>query len=343
MLCHIQESGRKIFLNNSDEISVGHPVLADSFFTKHRPDPGFFSKWKAAGPWNEHFFPIYEWQGILYVGISNFAPEKTEENWCFVQANPDLMQKLWADLNSPVQNSVSPSPTADFNSFDLLSDSDSEESSEESLENSEPAEEFEALGGLDLSAGAPVDLSANFSSEMNAPTLISSDLPPPPPPEFAEAPRSSVPIPGLENENFHWTTLWDSISSEFEHGMIFLVQQGNMIPWKWDPDFKSVNSQQTYSLQKPSPFRIVENTQKPYHGYLVKNDVSSMLFKDWNNGFYPDHLTVCPISVHNAVMGFFVAWGKKPEDTKRSLQTVEASAQQIGDLLAQSPNLLKAA
>ena len=323
---------------------MGYPVLSDLFFKNHRPNSGFFSKWKDAGPWNQNLIPLYEWQGILYVGVSETKSLKFEPHWCLVQANSELMKNLWIELNST---------PAEFTLEDNLSSSGEDSPEPMNLETeSDGAPEGMDLGPTTFGSQTVIsDLPPNpapeFSDEAPDGFLVQSTAPPAPLATSSKPEKTATQGPALsshaEPEDFDWKQIWEKVMSEYEHGIVFLTQQGSALPWKWDPTLKNPESQQPYAIEKPSPFRIVQNTHKPYHGYLIKNDVSSQLFKDWNNGFYPDHLTVSPIIVRESLVGFFMAWGKKPNDSKKALQLIEVSASFVGDLLAQTAGAHKAA
>lgn len=139
-----------------------------------------------------------------------------------------------------------------------------------------------------------------------------------------------------------WKNLWTQLNSTFQHSMVLLFRKGQVLPYKWDPQL-SAAAPKPLSVQKPSPFRIVAKTQKPYHGYLVPNEVSDEFFKIWNKGQYPEHLTMSPIVIGELVAGFVMAWGEASANTKEALQLVDHSAESLGQAFMKKPELLKAA
>jgi hypothetical protein len=58
---------------------------------------------------------------------------------------------------------------------------------------------------------------------------------------------------------------------------------------------------------------------KPYHGFIVQNEISDKFFEDWNESQIPDHLTVYPIVVNDQVIGALLGIAEKAVNQKASL------------------------
>lgn len=92
------------------------PILSSRFFRKHRPDLGFFTKYQSLFPWNEKIIPVYEWNGILYVGClqpPNKFPQ-TSMKIVYVLCEPSILQELWFEFQgaSDTQEAKPPPPGA---------------------------------------------------------------------------------------------------------------------------------------------------------------------------------------------------------------------------------------
>ncbi|MFN7729201.1 MAG: hypothetical protein ACK5P7_08600 [Bdellovibrio sp.] len=310
---------------------MGYPVLADHFFQDQRPTREFFARLKERGPWSPSLLPIYEWQGILFVAFSNLDDVAIAQDWCPVQANPSLMMELYFDLTT--EASVIQDPAA----LELLADE------APTVPPGAPSEDD--FGGLDLSPDE--EKLKPQASEKTEPavdlTALTKATPPPPPlPEFDDLSltpnpaTSATPLPaagGLLPDSSVETELWSKMSQYFEASMICLFQKGQVLPVSWSPNLKNGPAQaKTYSTLKASPFRIVARTQKPYHGYLVPNEISDTFFREWTQGTYPEHLTMSPILSGELIVGFLMGWGKSSAGTKDALTLCETSAKQISSL-----------
>jgi hypothetical protein len=86
---------------------------------------------------------------------------------------------------------------------------------------------------------------------------------------------------------------------------------------------------QEFSLKIPSIFRIVSGTQKPYHGYIVPNDLNGAFFDSWNHGQIPEHVTIVPILDHDLVVGMLIGFGEKSSYTQNVLQFSENTAREL--------------
>jgi hypothetical protein len=110
--------------------------------------------------------------------------------------------------------------------------------------------------------------------------------------------------------------------------MILLKRDSVLSPWLWNANFTpSEQDPQSVSLEKPSPFRIVDRTLKSYHGYVVDGEVQEAFFDNWNNSEVPDVLTISPVVIQDQLVAAVLAIGDKNMNQKTSLQNCEKSAE----------------
>ncbi len=84
-----------------------------------------------------------------------------------------------------------------------------------------------------------------------------------------------------------------------------------------------------FNLKTPSIFKIVSGTQKPYHGYIVLNDLNESFFESWNYGQIPDHVTIIPLMDQDLVVGMIVGLGEKSCYNKNVLQFSENAVKDL--------------
>lgn len=125
--------------------------------------------------------------------------------------------------------------------------------------------------------------------------------------------------------------IFKDLESKFQKSMILLKKGERVRAWKWDHNFgPSSMVSSGISLIRPSPFRIVARTKKPYHGYVVPSDIADKFFGEWNDYITPEHMTIAPILVGDHVIGMLLAIGAKVSgDTKEALSLAEKEANSI--------------
>jgi hypothetical protein len=435
------------------------PILSSRFFEDHRPDQGFFSKWRSFYVWNEKIVPVYEWQDVLYVAclVPPGQFPDCSHKVVFVLAQASALQELWlnystqnfSSFSEPVPNEIpsleglpiseapgtllelEPPITLIEPSADLLSNEEPIESTESltpGLEDSdapeglalgalafppspkEGLEEAKATGDLfeDLQREISSDSAPSSSSdpeeellELNlepAPLPTRSNVRPrqtsqlqpladqtslrlrhssvsaenrPPaldpasPPEVRASPArtevlvasatppleevTQISVKSLVSTPAGKLDAWlEDVFSEMKKGFLksmVLIKEGDKIkPWKWDRDFQPASTAPAaVSLQTPSPFRIVFRTHKPYHGYVVANELNEEFFAQWNASVIPEHLTLTPLIVHEHVIGMLLAIGTPASNSKGNLHLAEAVANGMALQIQKRPDAFKAA
>lgn len=93
------------------------PILSSKFFEKFTPDLGFFTKWRDLYNWNDQLMPIYEWQGILYVGCASLpgTQPSTQQKIVFLLCDPEELKRVWYNFEGTVVVSRSKSVPASTN------------------------------------------------------------------------------------------------------------------------------------------------------------------------------------------------------------------------------------
>ncbi|MGZ3748956.1 MAG: hypothetical protein ACXWRE_15840, partial [Pseudobdellovibrionaceae bacterium] len=111
--------------------------------------------------------------------------------------------------------------------------------------------------------------------------------------------------------------------------LLAVDNKGQLIkPIVWDKKDFAVQEQQNscFNLETPSIFRIVSSTQKPYHGFVILNDLNESFFESWNHGQIPDHVTIVPLFEGELVVGMLMGFGEKSSFNKTVLQFTEKVA-----------------
>jgi hypothetical protein len=124
--------------------------------------------------------------------------------------------------------------------------------------------------------------------------------------------------------------LFSELGAHYQKSMILLKSGDQVKPWKWDGRFNPATPAVTsVTLLQPSPFRIVHRTHKPFHGYVVPNDLNTKFFAQWNASQTPEHITIAPVMIDDHVIGMLLAIGEKTADTKACLHLTESLANSI--------------
>ena len=138
--------------------------------------------------------------------------------------------------------------------------------------------------------------------------------------------------------------IFKEMGQEYKKSMILLKSGDQIKPWKWDANFVHDSTlTHGYPLHHASPFRIALRTQKPYHGYVIQNDLVTKFFSEWNGAQIPTHLTIVPIVIDDHVIGMLLGIGEKTAEAKTCLQMVEKLAGQISKRIKDKPETLKVA
>lgn len=125
-----------------------------------------------------------------------------------------------------------------------------------------------------------------------------------------------------------------SLDNKFDKKILFFIQDGNLVPVKWDESFVPKNTNPLNTLSEPSIFRIAFRSKDKYFGEVYKNEVNDLFFESWMNGQYPDRITVLSLlnNDENKVLGLFLGVHKLPDTTLDILDNV---SKEIGHKLSE--------
>lgn len=126
----------------------------------------------------------------------------------------------------------------------------------------------------------------------------------------------------------------------FKKSMLLAIGDKDRLlkPILWDGSF-DVQKPATaeYNLKTPSVFKVVSGTQKPYHGYIVPNDLNESFFESWNHGQIPDHVTIVPLMDGDHVVGMIMGFGEKASYNKNVLSFTESVAKGLSSKILKGP------
>lgn len=135
--------------------------------------------------------------------------------------------------------------------------------------------------------------------------------------------------------------MWQEIQEEMQtyyDKCYFLTINANqaVMPQIWSDNVIVSAQKSPISINQASMFNIVAKTLKPYHGYVVPNEVNDQFFAIWNESSIPDHVTLVPILIKNNLCGYLMGLGPKSAYNKNSLRLVEKLTEQIKMALEKS-------
>ncbi|HEY8269901.1 MAG TPA: hypothetical protein VIG33_03370 [Pseudobdellovibrionaceae bacterium] len=126
---------------------------------------------------------------------------------------------------------------------------------------------------------------------------------------------------------------FQQLKTFFKKSMLLAVDDKDCFikPIFWDGDHFDSQEQQNseFKLETPSIFKIVNGTQKPYHGFVIVNDLNESFFESWNHGQIPDHITIVPILNGEFIAGMLMGFGEKSCYNKTVLQFTEKVAKDV--------------
>lgn len=278
--------------------------LDPRFFIQHPWQPELLKKWAQLGSWNEGFFPIYEWNGILYVAFAGAQPGTVKKVLpvIFLNCPGDILNKVFHHKKLELQEDP-------FASIEALS-------SPEAFASEQVFSPTEDLAPEGLFATEEMSQAARSASleleEQVEETLIQTTPTQNPP---ARAPK-------LEN-------ILSQLSLVFPKVMILKIEKDRLTPMEWMGSWIPPKSIRSYSLSSASPFRIVARTLKPFHGPVHPSDVGDSFAKDWNAGQIPEHLSIVALMNQEQLVGLLLGLGSGECRTQIALQTTEKLAHKI--------------
>lgn len=300
-------------------------VLRHEFFTQAAPPPH-----AEVDQWSPWMVPVAQWESITYVGCV-MPPPDPEVGLVYVLAHPKDLEDAYAKL--------APSTMDD---------------TVETVSESMPLPPD--MSGFKLSLpDAPVDhppesLTAEapqgFTLNLNLPETPDSSTPPESlPPEVPPAEvlqneeenlmtavtqmtnvtrmtqvTTAAPHPASTGPALNEVQWWEEACQKFAHVLVLDASpdQFTLI----SQNGASMDGSAFFSAAQPSLFRIAYRTQKPYHGFVVENEIHSAFFKHLAMDTYPN--TVTAIAAKGQILVFFGVKDTGMKDISAESELAEA-------------------
>ena len=167
-------------------------------------------------------------------------------------------------------------------------------------------------------------------------------------PAVEEAPVENlsdhVPVDASEEERIGYKALSD-FSQYFDRVMILQPNQMLLKPSLWQGNWHyNKNSNANIDITMSSIFRIVFTSKKPYHGYVVRNQINDSFFNTFNQGELPDHATIVPVMIDNNLVGMILGFTDQHKADFVNLEDCERIAEKYAsELLEFNKSQLQAA
>ncbi|MES2767614.1 MAG: hypothetical protein V4596_00590 [Bdellovibrionota bacterium] len=154
-----------------------------------------------------------------------------------------------------------------------------------------------------------------------------STITPPPPPSQVVPIHSPMPAASPASNGPQFDGILHAMKKYFDQTMVLLFTNGNLEPKAWDATWTKIShAHSTIDVSTPSIFRIVNETQNPYHGHVVTNPVNEAFFNSWNKGQLPEHITICPIMHEKKIFGMVLGTTTKDGSKKYQLHHIQEIA-----------------
>lgn len=167
------------------------------------------------------------------------------------------------------------------------------------------------------------EAAAHTSEESRAQFALSQ--PPPPPPRLTMALKPQAPAPSFDSKHLAQQAL-QQLSQWFEKTMILVIDKTCLRPVLWSENWSFTAG----SIKKPeislagaSAFKIVFETQMPFHGPISLNETNQNFFNACNAGVVPEQLTLVPVSLNQELAGVLLAAGPASCYTPEHLEQAE--------------------
>ncbi len=334
------------------------PVLNPQFFHDHAPNLEFFQKWKNTSHWGPTILPLYEWQGILFIGVcSGIKMELANIQHVFVLADSISLHTLWAQWQETTPETNLDVP--DGLNEELLSIPSSEAPEGLSLDASiqqaptKPQElPEELIESLDLNIKPELVTMApesELSDETPCPvplrsSAIRSPLPPPLPASVLSNVKKTS---GLEKkssgQDIEVEDIFAKLNAHFRECMIFLVTGQVAKPWKWTDGFTTPSKVQSLDIRQPSPLRVIFRTHKSFYGSVKQSPIVDQFAKNWLQGKVPTDLAVTPILNEDQLVGIILCNGNAKPESLEPLNILEKATAEVTARFSANPNLFHAA
>lgn|GEM_PF-3532746 len=86
------------------------PILSSRFFKDNKPTSALYQKWRGTYPWSHQCLPVYEWDGVLFIGClqipTDFPESIPETKVVFVLCEPEALKSCWHEFEGTVASTV---------------------------------------------------------------------------------------------------------------------------------------------------------------------------------------------------------------------------------------------
>lgn len=328
----------------------GLPVLKETFFESNNSVTQLTSRYRNIFPKN--IVPFYEWDGVLYVMCLEPTPFEAPQKIQYVLAPLSLIQKFAPSTSlAATPLPLAPTETTDITQTQPTELLQLEDTPDETQTVNLPAFEAPAgmeslsnvdFGKIDLSNDQPQGLSFPSTPEETKPIFAveaevkAEDLKefekepePTPTSPLPEEPSQEMTHTGIIIQSDGATGVINSMKKHFDQAMILIYQNNVLKALKWDSSWKKeAHAQASIDLKSASIFRIVFDTKFPYHGYVIPNPINDAFFHGWNQGKYPEHVTIVPILENKNIVGMLLGTCTKQAAQKFQVRHIESIAEE---------------
>lgn len=131
---------------------------------------------------------------------------------------------------------------------------------------------------------------------------------------------------------------------DFDQAVVLLNEGLSLKPWRWQGNW-SINATDNLQvdLLQRSIFKVVNQSKKPYNGYVVPNEINGSFFGPFLDGMYPEHCTIIPIIVNGDVLGMMMGLCNKSRGQSIDLDKFEKLGEQFATNFLQMKQMGRAA
>ena len=301
--------------------------IKTEFFRDHPMTVDFFSKWQSQHPWNEGYFPIYQWQNVLFITCSDSVWRQMEATGgpqipaqltsshqiCWLLCEDAVLHSVWQNLQNLLV-AAAPKPPTEA-PLELL---DTPEISTESR-----LSDVDSSTGPEMPEGLSLTPDLTFAAPKLAQKNANLDLgnlgsPPDPGVTPATAPVTQIP------------DFFDMLNPHFARSMILIIKNEVAEPWKWNAGLQPATSPLfNVDLKVQSPFYVAYRTRKSYHGPAPKSEFMTRFYQFWNRGVEFPCLNIVPLFKDDKLFGFLMAEGEVSEIQLDKLDVLEKFAREL--------------
>jgi hypothetical protein len=327
----------------------GLPLLKESFFEAHNTVTQLTSRYRNIFPRN--VIPFYEWDGVLYVMCLEPTPFEAPQKIQYVLAPLSLLYK-YAPLDSTAIAKVASLPSIETKEItqtqptEILQFEDTpDETQTVNLPTFEAPAGMESLSNVDFAKidlntdqpqglsfpSAPEETKHEFvvDKEVKAEDLEEIKLKEIKNNHLPEEPSQEMTHTGIIIQRDGAIGIINNLKKYFDQAMILIYQNHTLKPLKWDSSWKKeAHTQDFIDLKSASIFRIVFDTKFPYHGYVIPNPINDAFFNGWNQGRYPEHVTIVPILENKNIVGMLLGTCSKIASQKFQVRHIETIAEE---------------